>query len=399
MSRTIEIDLGARRYPIHVGAGVIGERGLLAPHVGGRHVFVITNETVAPLYLDRLRPALADASAVDTHVIPDGEQSKTLDTFAEIQHALAERRAARDAVVAALGGGVVGDVAGFAAACYQRGIDYVQVPTTLLAQVDSSVGGKTGVNLPGGKNLVGAFHQPRCVLSDTATLATLDPREVRAGFAEIVKYGLIDDPGLFDWLEANATALLDLDPDALRFAVVRACERKAALVVADERESGARALLNLGHTFGHAIEAGAGYGAWLHGEAVAAGIVLAARMSHRMGWLAGRDLDRIERLFTRTGLPTRAPAALSPERMLELMSADKKIRRGRLRLVLLRAIGRAVVTGEFDPALLRETLETGREAASVPPLDAGGAADPTGVGRVGREAVSVSTLDAGREAT
>ncbi|MCY4348485.1 MAG: 3-dehydroquinate synthase [Thiotrichales bacterium] len=364
MSRTIEIDLGEeRRYPIHVGAGVIGERGLFAPHVDGRHAFVVTNETVAPLYLDRLRPALADAVEVSTHVIADGERHKTLDTFAAIQDALVAHRVARDGVVIALGGGVVGDLAGFAAACYQRGVDFVQVPTTLLAQVDSSVGGKTGVNLPGGKNLVGAFHQPRCVVSDTATLVTLDPREVRAGFAEIVKYGLIDDPDFFDWLEANATALLELDDDALATAVVKACERKAALVVADERESGVRALLNLGHTFAHAIETGTGYGAWLHGEAVAAGIVLAARMSHRMGWLAGQDCGRIERLFSRAGLRVRAPAVLSPERMLELMSVDKKVRRGRLRLILLRRIGEAVLTSEFDPQVLRETLETGREAA------------------------------------
>ena len=362
MSRTVEIDLGERRYPIHVGAGIIGERRLFAPHVGGRHAFVVTNETVAPLYLERLRTALADASGVDTHVITDGEQHKTLDTFAAIQHAMVEQRVARDGVVVALGGGVVGDIAGFVAACYQRGVDFLQVPTTLLAQVDSAVGGKTGVNLPGGKNLVGAFHQPRCVISDTATLATLDPREVRAGFAEIVKYGLIDEPDFFDWLEANATALLDLDDDTLGTAVVRACERKAALVVADERESGVRALLNLGHTFAHAIETGTGYGAWLHGEAVAAGIVLAARMSHRMGWLAAQDCERIERLLARAGLPTRAPAALSPQRMLNLMSVDKKIRRGRLRLILLRGIGEAVMTSEFDPELLYETLETGREA-------------------------------------
>ena len=363
MSRTVEIDLGERRYPIHVGAGIIGEQGLFASHVGGRHAFVVTDETVAPLYLDRLRPALADASGVDTYVMADGEQHKTLDTFAEIQHALAARRLARDGVVIALGGGVVGDVAGFAAACYQRGVDFLQVPTTLLAQVDSAVGGKTGVNLPGGKNLVGAFHQPRCVVSDTATLATLDPREVRAGFAEIVKYGLIDDPDFFGWLEANAEALLGLDDDALGIAVVRACERKAALVIADERESGVRALLNLGHTFAHAIETGTGYGTWLHGEAVAAGIVLAAKLSYRMGWLAGRDCERIERLLARAGLPTRTPTALTPQRMLELMSADKKIRRGRLRLILLRGIGEAVMTSEFDPELLHETLEAGREAA------------------------------------
>ena len=361
--RTVEIDLGARRYPIHVGAGIIGDPKLLAPDVGDRHAFVVTNETVAPLHLDRLRPALAEAAGIDVHVIADGERHKTLDTFAAIQNALVARRVARDGIVLALGGGVVGDVAGFAAACYQRGVDFVQVPTTLLAQVDSSVGGKTGVNLPGGKNLVGAFHQPRCVLSDTRTLATLDPREVRAGFAEIVKYGLIDDPGFFDWLEANVEAVLALDDDALGIAIVKACERKAALVVADERESGVRALLNLGHTFAHAIETGTGYGAWLHGEAVAAGIVLAAHMSSRMGWLAGRDCERIERLLDRAGLPTRAPAGLSPQRMLDLMSMDKKVRRGRLRLILLRGIGEAVMTSEFDPELLHETLETGREAA------------------------------------
>ena len=363
MSHTVEIDLGERRYPIHVGADIIGEPALFAPHVRDRHAFVVTNETVAPLYLDRLLPALADANGVDTHIIGDGEQYKTLDTFAAIQNVLVERRVARDGVLIALGGGVVGDIAGFAAASYQRGIDFVQVPTTLLAQVDSSVGGKTGVNLSGGKNLVGAFHQPRCVISDTATLSTLDPREVRAGFAEIVKYGLIDDPEFFDWLEVNTTALLDLDDHALGTAVVRACERKAAVVVADERESGVRALLNLGHTFAHAIETGTGYGEWLHGEAVAAGIVLAARMSHRMKWLTGQDCERIERLFTRAGLPTRAPAGLSPRRMLEVMSVDKKVRRGRLRLILLRGIGQAVLTSEFDHDALRETLETGREAA------------------------------------
>ena len=363
MIRTVEIDLGVRRYPIHVGAGIIGDPRLLASHVCDRHAFVVTNEMVAPLYLDRLRPALAGSSGIDVHVIADGELHKTLDTFAAIQNALVARRVARDGVVLALGGGVVGDVAGFAAACYQRGIDFIQVPTTLLAQVDSSVGGKTGVNLPGGKNLVGAFHQPRCVLSDTTTLATLDPREVRAGFAEIVKYGLIDDPGFFAWLEANAEAVLSLDDDALTIAIVKACERKAALVVADERESGVRALLNLGHTFAHAIEAGTGYGAWLHGEAVAAGIILAADMSRRMGWLAERDCERIERLLDRAGLPTRTPAALSPQRILELMSVDKKIRRGRLRLILLRGIGEAVMTSEFDPELLHETLEAGREAA------------------------------------
>lgn len=363
MSRTVEIDLGDRRYPIHVGAGILGERQLFTPHVCGRHAFVVTNETVAPLYLDRLRPALADASSVDTHVIADGERHKTLDTFAAIQAALAAQRVGRDSVVIALGGGVVGDIAGFAAACYQRGVDFIQIPTTLLAQVDSSVGGKTGVNLPGGKNLVGAFHQPRCVVSDTSTLATLDSREVRAGFAEVVKYGLIDDPDFFDWLEAKAPALLHLDDEVLGTAVVKACERKAALVVADEREAGVRALLNLGHTFAHAIETGTGYGQWLHGEAVAAGIVLAARMSHRMEWLTGQDCERIERLFVRSGLPVRAPADLSPERMLELMSVDKKVRRGRLRLILLRGIGEAVLTSEFDPNALHATLEAGREVA------------------------------------
>ena len=301
MSRTVEIDLGERRYPIHVGAGIIGEQGLFASHVGGRHAFVVTDETVAPLYLDRLRPALADASGVDTYVMADGEQHKTLDTFAEIQHALAARRLARDGVVIALGGGVVGDVAGFAAACYQRGVDFLQVPTTLLAQVDSAVGGKTGVNLPGGKNLVGAFHQPRCVVSDTATLATLDPREVRAGFAEIVKYGLIDDPDFFGWLEANAKALLGLDDDALGIAVVRACERKAALVIADERESGVRSIAQSrahvrprhrdGHRLRHlAARRGSGRGHRARGE-----VVVPDGLARRPGLRADRAAARAGR--------------------------------------------------------------------------------------------------------
>jgi 3-dehydroquinate synthase len=256
-----------------------------------------------------------------------------------------------------LGGGVVGDMAGFAAACYQRGVDFVQVPTTLLAQVDSSVGGKTGVNHPRGKNMIGAFHQPRAVIADTDTLATLPDRELAAGLAEVVKYGLIRDPAFFDWLEANRTRLLARDADALAEAIERSCRNKAEVVAADERESGQRALLNLGHTFGHAIEAGMGYGAWLHGEAVAAGMVLAAELSARLGWLDAEDVQRTRALLAGFALPVDPPTALGTERWLALMAVDKKVQAGQLRLVLLRGIGHAAVTGDFDPAVLRGLLD------------------------------------------
>ncbi len=360
--RTLELDLGPRSYPIHIGRGLLARRELYAPHLDGRQVLVVCNETVAPLYLDTVTGALEDHD-VHAVVLPDGERYKTLDTLSTVLDAAMRHRLARDAAIVALGGGVIGDVAGFAAACFQRGVRYLQLPTTLLAQVDSSVGGKTAVNHPGGKNMIGAFHQPVCVLADTATLDTLPERELAAGLAEVVKYGLIRDPELFAWIERNANALRGRDPEALAEAVERSCRNKAALVSADERETGARALLNLGHTFGHAIEAGLGYGEWLHGEAVAAGMCMAADLSVRLGWLDAQERERARALLARLGLPTAAPAAVTPTRMIELMGVDKKVRAGRMRLVLLKAVGDAVLTADFDPEALHATLDTCREAA------------------------------------
>ncbi|MEJ2685943.1 MAG: 3-dehydroquinate synthase [Gammaproteobacteria bacterium] len=368
---TLHVDLGARSYPIHIGAGLLGSGQLLVPHIHGRQVMVVTNETVAPLYLDAVRDTLADFD-LEVVVLPDGEQYKTLATVDRIFTALLERRFNRRCTLVALGGGVVGDITGFAAACYQRGVHFIQIPTTLLAQVDSSVGGKTGVNHPLGKNMIGAFHQPQCVLADTDTLNTLDDRQLAAGIAEIIKYGLIRDRDFFGWLETNMPLLLARDPAALAYAIERSCRNKAEVVAADERESGQRALLNLGHTFGHAIEtgmgygrwlhgeavaAGMGYGRWLHGEAVAAGMCMATDLSIRQGWLAAEDGVRIRTLVASAGLPTEAPADLDPGRMRELMAVDKKVLDGGLRLVLLKAIGEAVVTGRFDADHLDATLQ------------------------------------------
>jgi 3-dehydroquinate synthase len=335
---------------------------VLAEAVAARDVLVVTNGTVAPLYLARVEAALA-GRRVAAVVLPDGEQYKTPATVARVLDALVERRMNRDACVAALGGGVVGDIAGFAAACYQRGVDYVQLPTTLLAQVDSAVGGKTGVNHPGGKNLIGAFHQPRAVVSDTEALHTLPPRELRAGLAEVLKYGLVADAGFLDWLEANLEGLLALEPAPLARAVRRCCEIKAEIVAADEREQGRRALLNLGHTFGHAIESAAGYGAWLHGEAVAAGMVMAADLSQRLGWLGVAEVERVRRLLGRAGLPVAAPR-IGAARALELMAMDKKVAAGRIRLVLLRRLGEGVLSGDYPADALAATLETHFGAAA-----------------------------------
>ena len=354
MTRSLRIELGERSYPILVGPGLLGDAELLSGAIGARDVLVVTNETVAPLYLDRVIASLAGKRVASIR-LPDGEQYKTLETLSTVFDALVEQRMNRDACVVALGGGVVGDMAGFAAACYQRGVDYVQLPTTLLAQVDSSVGGKTGVNHAGGKNLIGAFHQPRAVVSDVGTLRTLPVRELRAGLAEVIKYGLVADSGFFAWIEDNLAALLDLDADAIAHAIVRSCEIKAAIVAEDEREHGRRALLNLGHTFGHAIETATGYGEWLHGEAVGAGMLLAADLSRRLGWLEASDVERLRTLLRRIGLPTRAPA-VGAERALHLMGMDKKVLAGRIRLVLLRKLGDGVVTGDYPDASLRDTL-------------------------------------------
>ncbi len=352
--RTLSIDLGPRSYPIHIGAGLLADRRCLEAQLPGGPLLVVSNDTVAPLYLGRVRQALAGRSLHEC-VLPDGERYKTLATLARVYDALAAGRINRDGAVLALGGGVVGDIAGFAAATWQRGIAVAQLPTTLLAQVDSSVGGKTAVNHPAGKNLIGAFHQPRVVVADLDALATLPERELKAGLAEVIKYGLIRDLGFLDWLERELPRLLGRDPAALAEAVARSCTIKAELVALDERESGPRALLNLGHTFGHAIEAATGYGEWLHGEAVAVGLVLAAETSRRLGWLSSADVLRVRELVLRAGLPVKAPR-IGIERAHELMALDKKVLAGQVRLVLLRRLGEAVVSADYDRDALESVL-------------------------------------------
>lgn len=353
--KTLSVELGARSYPIHIGQDLFAESSLLSEHIGGRQVMVVSNTTVAPLYQDRLLGML-DGLDVATCILPDGEQYKTLDTLNTIHTALLEQRFNRGCTLVALGGGVVGDICGFAAASYQRGVAFLQVPTTLLAQVDSSVGGKTGVNHALGKNMVGAFHQPGCVLIDTDTLDTLDDRQLAAGLAEVIKYGLIHDAEFFGWLEANMSALKARDKAALAIAIERSCATKATIVAEDEREAGKRALLNLGHTFGHAIETGTGYGNWLHGEAVAAGMQMAADLSARHGWISAADVERCATLLEAAGLPTAPPDNMDESQFMGLMAVDKKVMDGGLRLVLLKSIGAAVVTADFQPNLLSETL-------------------------------------------
>lgn len=351
----LTVQLGARSYPILIGPGLLADGGLLASHVGASDLLLVSDETVAPLWAPRLRAALAGARVVEC-ILPDGEAHKGLAAWSRVIDALAEARMSRDCMVLALGGGVIGDVAGFAAACWQRGVDFIQLPTTLLAQVDSAVGGKTAINHAAGKNLIGAFHQPRAVLADTDTLATLPARQLRAGLAEVIKCGLIRDAGLFAWLEDNVEAVIDRDPQALVFAIRSACECKAAIVSADEYERGDRALLNLGHTFAHAIETASGYGTWLHGEAVAMGLDLAAQLSARLGWLGLPEAARIRALLVRAGLPVEPPR-MGAARALELMGMDKKVREGRIRLVLLKRIGFAVCTNEYPSAALQAALE------------------------------------------
>jgi len=352
---TLNVDLGDRAYPIFIGADLLGDSSLYLPHIHGGQVMIVSNETVAPLYLERVKGALGGFRVAEV-ILPDGEQYKTLEVLDRIFTALLQNRFDRGCTLLALGGGVVGDMTGFAAASYQRGVDFIQVPTTLLSQVDSSVGGKTGVNHPLGKNMIGAFHQPQCVVIDISTLKTLPDRELSAGLAEVIKYGLINDPEFFDWLEANMQALVAREPAALAHAIERSCADKAAVVAADERESGQRALLNLGHTFGHAIETGMGYGRWLHGEAVGAGMCMAADMSNRLGWLDREQLQRVSRLVAAAGLPVEPPEEISPQRFMELMAIDKKVLDGRLRLVLMKDIGNSVISGDFDPQALKKTL-------------------------------------------
>jgi 3-dehydroquinate synthase len=351
----LDVRLGKRSYPILVGPGLLGSQPLLAEHAAAGKLLVVTDDVVGPLWMPRLEQGLAGRPFARC-VLPGGEEQKTLGNVAVIIDALVAGRLNRDGMVLALGGGVIGDIAGFAAASYQRGIAIVQLPTTLLAQVDSSVGGKTGVNHPGGKNLIGAFHQPTAVIADTDTLTTLPDRQLRAGLTEIVKAALVADAAFFAWLEANLPQLLAKEPAALAEAIRRACAIKAAIVAEDEREQGRRALLNLGHTFGHAIEAGAGYGLVLHGEAVAAGLVLAAELSARLGRLPGADVQRVRALLAAAGLPV-DPPRLGAARMLELMAMDKKVKGGAIRLVLLEGIGRAVVADDYPRESLEKLLE------------------------------------------
>ncbi|MES9966233.1 MAG: 3-dehydroquinate synthase [Sedimenticola sp.] len=355
-TRVLNVDLGDRSYPIYIGSDLMGDAEIYRRHIPGRQVMVVSNETVAPLYLDKVLAALADYQ-VETVVLPDGEKYKTLETWQTIFDALLEKRFDRQCTVLALGGGVVGDITGFAAACYQRGVHFIQVPTTLLAQVDSSVGGKTGVNHPLGKNMIGAFYQPRCVIADTDSLNTLDDRQLAAGIAEVIKYGLINDLSFFEWLEENMALLLARDAGALIYAIERSCQDKADVVAADELEAGQRALLNLGHTFGHAIETGMGYGEWLHGEAVAAGMCMAADLSLRLGGISGEDLQRIVSLLGKANLPTVPPENLGREQFLELMAVDKKVLSGKLRLILMEGLGHSVVSDGFDVSELHNTLD------------------------------------------
>jgi len=357
--RSLDVELGERSYPIYIGDGLLRQAELLQRHIPGKQVLLVSNESVAPLYLETVAAGLTGCDLA-TIVLPDGEVFKTLDILKRIFDVLLERRFDRGCTLLALGGGVVGDMTGFAAATYQRGVHYIQLPTTLLAQVDSSVGGKTAVNHPLGKNMIGAFHQPRCVIADIDTLQSLPPRELRAGLAEVIKYGLIADAPFFGWLEENIEALLACEPAALAYAIERSCRNKAAIVAADERESGARALLNLGHTFGHAIETGVGYGSWLHGEAVAAGICMAADLSARMGWLDTATVERIVKLLARTGLPVQPPVELDNDTWLRLMAVDKKVRDGRLRLILLKEIGEGTIAEGVAPERLEATLNACR---------------------------------------
>lgn len=357
--KTLFVELGDRRYPLYIGPGLLDRSDLLRPHIPGQQALIVSNTTVAPLYLDRVRTTLAGLRH-EAVILPDGERYKTLDTLNEIFTALLNHRFDRHCTLIALGGGVIGDMAGFAAACYQRGVHFIQIPTTLLAQVDSSVGGKTAVNHPLGKNMIGAFYQPRCVLADTDTLSTLPDRELSAGLAEVIKYGLIRDLPFLEWLEANLEALLGRDPAALTEAIERSCRNKAEIVVADERESGERALLNFGHTFGHAIETGMGYGEWLHGEAVAAGMVLAVELSARLGGLRQEQVARVRALLTRARLPLEPPPELTPDDFLRLMAVDKKVQDGRLRLILLRDLGRGVIADDVATDQVRETVTTRR---------------------------------------
>jgi 3-dehydroquinate synthase len=351
---SIGVELGSRSYPIRIGTDLIGRAELYRPYLGGGSAAIVTNDVVAPLYLSKVRQALKGTRLTEI-VVPDGEKTKSWPVLETVFDALLAAHCGRDTLLVALGGGVVGDLAGFAAAVYQRGMPFLQVPTTLLAQVDSSVGGKTAINHARGKNMIGAFHQPLAVISDVTTLDTLPDRELRAGLAEVIKHALVLDLAFVDWLEKNVEKVLARDRAALTYAVKRCCELKAGIVAADEREAGVRALLNFGHTFGHAIEAGAGYGSWLHGEAIAAGMVMAAQLSRNLGLIGDPEVARVSGLIGRAGLPNRGPA-LAPQKLMELMAGDKKAAQGKLRFVVLEALGRAVLRGGVEDERVRQAI-------------------------------------------
>ncbi|KAL4378493.1 hypothetical protein GQ457_02G006790 [Hibiscus cannabinus] len=356
----VDVDLGNRSYPIYIGSGLLDQHELLQKHVHGKKVLVVTNTTIAPLYLDKVVDALTRGNpnvSVENVILPDGEKYKNMETLMKVFDKAIESRLDRRCTFVALGGGVIGDMCGFAAASFLRGVNFIQIPTTVMAQVDSSVGGKTGINHPLGKNLIGAFYQPQCVLVDTDTLDTLPDRELASGLAEVIKYGLIRDAEFFEWQEKNMEKLMARDPDAFAYAIKRSCENKAEVVSLDEKESGLRATLNLGHTFGHAIETGLGYGEWLHGEAVAAGTVMAVDMSYRLGWIDSSIVKRVNDILVRAKLPTAPPETLTMEMFKSVMAVDKKVADGLLRLILLKGpLGNCVFTGEYDRKALDDTL-------------------------------------------
>jgi 3-dehydroquinate synthase len=357
IKHTLKLDLGERSYPIYIGSGLIGETDLLTRHIQGQSAVIVSNDRVAPLYMEAVEQSLGEGRIrYDRIVLDDGEQYKTLDSVSRIIDLLLQKRHDRRTTVIALGGGVIGDIGGFAASIYQRGVNLIQMPTTLLSQVDSSVGGKTGVNHPLGKNMIGAFYQPQCVIADIDSFDTLPARELSAGLAEVIKYGLIYDADFFGWLEANIDGLLNLDQDLLAQAILVSCEIKARVVEQDERESGLRAILNLGHTFGHAIETVMGYGNWLHGEAVAAGMMMAIDLSIREGWIDESVRERSIALLERAALPVAPPTEISADQFLDVMAIDKKTIDGDINLVLLRALGEACVTADYDHDKLLQTL-------------------------------------------
>ena len=360
--QTLYVELGERRYPIFIGSD-LDPKALLEPYIQGRQVMIVSNETVAPLYLARYVAAIeALGKTVATCILPDGEKYKNIEHLNLIFDALLASGFNRDCTVLALGGGVIGDMAGFASACFQRGVYFIQVPTTLLSQVDSSVGGKTGINHPLGKNMIGAFQQPQVVLADMSQLKTLPSRELSAGLAEVIKYALLGDADFLTWLEQHMDALVQGDEAALAEAVYRSCAHKARIVANDEKEQGERALLNLGHTFGHAIESYLGYGEWLHGEAVATGMVMAADLSQRMGWISSEDLARTKNIIQRANLPIVCPQ-IPIDDFLAYMAHDKKVLNGQLRLVLMQAVGQAIITKTFDVELMKQAILANQEQA------------------------------------